>query len=337
MRYLPGSGALTDWKELDNKLEAFRLFQYPEREVGDPLREGAIAMALRLPDFRAIWVLEGIAHERAVHEKTATIAILPDRTGVSTHAGLGTALAERTLEGLSKGADPGKDPSPEAFRLAILDFAAEACARSRPGWEPAALEPFGLVVRGLYPQWLRMASEAMPSHEMRSLFWHGAGRSAYFAPASFIPLPGAHGRLLRSALEDAPNGPASNGPASSDDARLNLIAGLIWAAVLVNLPRPAVAASFARACADLNLADAFRNGLQSALLAWRHMAPLDAKLLQPYISPNAPAGIPRTLWKTMVIEPAVVALEEIYPKIERAGRIAHLFRYRTVTEMQNLD
>ena len=96
---LPGPGALADWKEFDNKLEAFRLFQYPEREVGDPQREGAVAMALRLPDFRAIWVLEGIAHERAARLPAGRPEILPDRTGVSTHAGLGTALAERYMAG----------------------------------------------------------------------------------------------------------------------------------------------------------------------------------------------------------------------------------------------
>src|SRR4051794_21976778 len=132
MRFLPGSGALADWKELDNKMEAFRLFQYPEREVGDPLREGAVAMALRLPDFRAIWVLEGIAHERAARNAKPS-GVLPDRTGVSTHAGLGTALAERAMAGL------GRDPTDTAFRITIQDFVKEASARSRPGWEPAAL------------------------------------------------------------------------------------------------------------------------------------------------------------------------------------------------------
>lgn len=320
MRFLPGSGALADWKELDNKLEAFRLFQYPEREVGDPLREGAVAMALRLPDFRAIWVLEGIAHERAARLTTPNPAILPDRTGVSTHAGLGTALAERALDGL------GKEPTTAAFRLAIQEFAAEACSRSRPGWEPAALEPFGLVVRGLYPQWLTVAADAMPSPTLRSLFWHGAGRSSYFAPSSFIPLPGSHGRLLRAALEDAPD----------EDARLNVIAGLVWAAVLVNLPRPSVAASFAEACASLKLGDAFRNGLISALMAWRHMAPLDATLLRPYTCENPPGGISRALWKKLVIEPVTMALDEIYPTIERAGRVGHLFRYQTTDAMREL-
>ena len=59
----------------------------------------------------------------------------------------------------------------------------------------------------------------MPSDEMRSLYWHGAGRSSYFAPAGFIPLPGSHGRMLRTGLEDAPD----------EDARRNLIAGLVWA------------------------------------------------------------------------------------------------------------
>jgi hypothetical protein len=321
MRFLPGSGALTDWKELDNKLEAFRLFQYPEREVGDPHREGAVAMALRLPDFRAIWVLEGIAHERALRTTPPTQpGILPDRTGVSTHAGMGTALAEKTLDGLSA------SPTDAAFQSAIDEFVSEASRRSRPGWEPAAIEPLGLVVRGLYPQWLRRTSAAMPSAVLRCLFWHGAGRSAYFAPSSFIPIPGSHGRLLRAALDDAPD----------EDSKLNMISGLVWAAVLVNLPRPQVAASFAEACANLKLGDAFRNGLVSALMAWRHMAPLDATLLKPYLSGEAPGGVSRALWKSWVLEPATVALEDIYPTIERAGRVGHLFRYMTPGEMREL-
>src|SRR4051794_41969349 len=116
MRFLPGSGALADWKELDNKLEAFRLFQYPEREVGDPVREGAVAMALRLPDFRAIWVLEGIAHERAARNANSS-GVLPDRTGISTHAGIGTALAERALAGVAK------NPTDAALRVMVQDFA----------------------------------------------------------------------------------------------------------------------------------------------------------------------------------------------------------------------
>ena len=320
MRFLPGSGALADWKELDNKLEAFRLFQYPEKEVGDALRDGAVRMALRLPDFRGIWVLEGIAYERATRSAEPSAAVLPDRTGVSTHAGIGTALAEKALQGL------GKTAGPREFAGMIEEYAAAARARSRPDWEPAALEPLGLVVRGLYPEWLRAISDAMPEAEMKSLYWHGAGRSAYFAPSGFIPLPGAHGRMLASAREDAPD----------ENSRLNMLAGLVWAAVLVNLPRPEVAASFASACEEMKLGAAFRNGLTSALMAWRHMAPLDATLLRPYTSVEPPSGCSRALWKSMVMEPSVWALNEIYPTIERAGRIGHLFRYRTPVELQEL-
>ncbi len=324
MRFVPGSSALADWQELDNKIEAFRLFQYPEREIGDPLREGAVPMALRLPDFRGIWVMEGIAYERAVRANNAATPgasqVLPDRTGVSTHAGIGTALAEKFLQELDKSADQ------KAFRAAIERFFTAACERSRPGWEPATLEPLGLVVRGLYPEWLRPISDAMPTPELRSLYWHGAGRSAYFAPSGFIPLPGAHARMLTSAMSDAPD----------EDARLNMLSGLIWAAVLVNLPRPKVTASFATACKQLKLEDAFKNGLTSALMAWRHMAPLDTTLFRPYTSEVPPEDCTRENWKTMVMEPAVWALNEIYPKIERAGRIGHLFRYRTAAELHEL-
>jgi hypothetical protein len=35
--FMPGSGLFCDWRELDNKFEAFRLFQYPDRELGLPV------------------------------------------------------------------------------------------------------------------------------------------------------------------------------------------------------------------------------------------------------------------------------------------------------------
>lgn len=321
MRYLPGPGLLTDWKEIDNKLEAFRLFQYPEQEVGDPLREGAIAMALRLPDFRGIWVLEGIGHERALHRPAAKSEILPDRTGVSVHAGLGTALAERLLAGL------GSKPTPAELRATISDFSAAARQGSRPDWEFAALEPLGLVVRGLYPELLRAFPAAMDNDdEMKALFWHGAGRCSYFAPSSFIPLPGSHERLLKTGIEDAPD----------ELARLNMMAGLVWAAILVNLPHPKVAVSFAEACEAMNLRDGFRNGLVSALMAWQHMAPLDKQLLRIYLSPEPPVKTSKQLWTSWIVEPARRAMEDIFPGLNRAGKIGHLYRYLTWSELEAL-
>jgi len=124
--------------------------------------------------------------------------------------------------------------------------------------------------------------------------------------------------------------------APDEDARLNIVAGLVWAAVLVNLPRPEVAASFAEVCANLRLGDAYRNGLISALMAWRHMAPLDATMLRPYTCGDAPGGYARTLWKSWVLEPAVMALDEVYPTIERAGRVGHLFLYHPLAELREL-
>ena len=103
----------------------------------------------------------------------------------------------------------------------------------------------------------------------------------------------------------------------------------------MNLPHPKVAASFAEACAGLKLGEAFRNGLISALMSWQHMAPLDGTLLRVYTNEEPPGRISRTLWKTWIAQPAAQALGEIYPGINRAGRVGHLFRYRTASELMS--
>src|SRR5262249_41867236 len=106
-------------------------------------------------------------------------------------------------------------------------------------------------------------------------------------------------------------------------------------------PRPSqasakVAASFAEACEGLGLGDAFRNGLVSALMSWQHMAPLDGTLLRVYMCEEPPGRVSRPLWKTWIARPAAQTLAEIYPGINKAGRVGQLFRYRTAAELREL-
>ena len=123
------------------------------------------------------------------------------------------------------------------------------------------MEPLGLVVRCLYPHLLNAVSAAMEesSPALRALLWHGVGRSLYFVPTNFLPIPGAQERMVKSVASEA----------TRMDDRRQALAGLIWAVTLVNLPQPAIIRSLASACSRLKIHPEFSNGLISALLSWR--------------------------------------------------------------------
>src|SRR5207244_2502278 len=67
---LPGVGVFREFEELNNKLEAFRLFEYADRELNlpqDPVWSlySTVRLALAKETFRSIWILEGVGHHYA--------------------------------------------------------------------------------------------------------------------------------------------------------------------------------------------------------------------------------------------------------------------------------
>jgi len=332
MRAVTPDGFLCDWGELDNKIEAFRLFQYADRE----LHVSADRAARNAGDtFRSIWVLEGAGHmagmasSLSVHGllTAGAAAKLPDCAMVPLHAGMGTAFAEKLFAGLPS------NPSAAEIGATVRHFVNACRANCRPGWEDACVEPFGLVVRCLYPGLLSRVSTAAEevSPALRHLFWHGVGRGLYFVPTNFLPISGARERMLKNAAEEA----------DDTDDRRNVLAGLIWAVTLVNLKRPAVIGSVAAICSRLKLQDVFINGLISALMAWRHMAPADEREIAPYLRLQ-PGMQPRSraeqaLWKAWIETPARDALHDISPGLQLRNNIPALYTYRTHEELCRLS
>ncbi len=118
--------------------------------------------------------------------------------------------------------------------------------------------------------------------------------------------------------------------ASDFQDRQNVYAGLVWV-VLVNLPDPSIVQSLAGICAELKIQDEFTNGLLSALLAWRHMAPEDARYVRVY------TGHGTALWKEWVAAPVRDALDNILPGLLEQNRIPALYSYRTHDELCRLS
>ncbi len=335
MAFMPGSGLFCDWRELDHKFEAFRLFQYADRELGLPVDrlpiDEVVRRALTLDAFRAIWILEGIGHIKGTASSLSVEGLLtegagaslPERAMIPLHAGMGTAFGEKLLDGV------GSNPSMGEIRHTVERFIDTCRANCRPGWEDACIESLGLVVRCLYPHLLASASAAMEelSPALRRLFWHGVGRSLYFVPTNFMPIPGAHERMAKGAAAEA----------SSTDDRRQVLAGLIWAVTLVNLPQPAVIRSLLSICSALSIQAEFTNGLISAVMAWRHMAPGDRRHIANYTRALPAQNREAVLWKSWIETPAREALENILPGLVRQNNVPALYTYRTPDELRELS
>ena len=98
-----------------------------------------------------------------------------------------------------------------------------------------------------------------------------------------------------------------------------MVAGLVWAVTLVNLRDTAIIRRALPICSSLDMRAEFDNGLISALLAWRNMAPDDTRYLDDYWS-----------WQET---PARHALDVIYPGLESGNKIPALYTYRTEEEL----
>ena len=335
MRAFTPGGFLCDWQELDNKVESFRLFQYADRELKLSADHASAQQFLaRVPagdPFHSIWVYEGAAHMAALASSLSTEGLLttgeagnlPESTMVALHAGMGTAFAERLLEGLSS------HPSAADVERTVGRYVDICTANCRPGWEDASLEPLGLVVRCLYPHLKSAVSTAADTIRpgMRSLFWHGVGRGSYFLPANFLPYTGARRNMIVAAMAET----------NHFEDRRNVLAGLVWAIALVNLRYPQAIRSTAAVCSELKLHDEFVNGLTSALISWGHMAPSDTEYIEVYTRPRHESGSDGLFWSHWIMTPARHAIDQLLPGLIRRNHVPLLFSYRTPEELRHLS
>src|SRR6185312_12473036 len=323
--FLPGH----EMQEAQNKLEAFRLFAYVDRELGFPGSRPNLSFMVRrartLPPWRMIFALEGVAHYYASGASSDNPLAgmlagpeLPESAMVAMHSGMGTAVAGSVLARL------GPNPSNAELRRGIEAFFDTCRENSRPGWFVNAIEAMGLAVRTLNPPMLMRASAVIGEidAEAQRFYWHGVGRSLYFVPSNFITVANSHERALRAAIDEAP----------TFEARCNTVAGLAWAVTLVNVQHPAVIENLVRVSPFIRMPGVIANGIISALMAWKHMVP-ETTDLAPYLRPGSPAARASGLWNDIVAMPAVEAFGRRFQELTApysAGRptIANLFEYQ---------
>lgn len=321
----------TAFTEFQNKLEAFNLFAHVDLVLELPsgrnlsLQE-LVERASSLGPFRSVWAMEGAGHFYAETRTASGRPVilrnedeaLPTHSLTALHAGAGLSFAERALAELKERSSDGD------IANALHSFVKICDESSHPSYAGATYEALGLVARNLHPHLIeRIDSQLSRADEaMRGYFWHGTGRGLYFAPTNFIPI-GASRRAVSQAMKEPPH----------ELGRLNALSGLAWALTLVNIRHAATLESFLSENASGNQeAEAFANGISSALIVWRDCAPDDyAPEALCTHSPNDPRT--RTLWEKCVSSPCAEGLDLYHALLREAGGIGRLFRYQPLDEL----
>ena len=320
--------------EVEAKFYAFGCFRNPNawtKRVHCQLQEWpSCAKAARAHDpYASIWLLEGLAtrlfdshirhnlkfpwltDSRAQEDVISSFLLV-------LHTGAGMSLAGFTLSKCSAGA-----PMP-SVSAAIEEFLALANEQALPTYRHCMVEPLGLVVRTLYPQWTSLISGLLSatSHEDCALFWHGSGRGLYFSPLQVIPSRRFRHWDLDRAASDAP----------TDRLRMNLISGFFWAMTLVNIRHPEVVAHFLGGRPVEHWSPdtvAISDGVSAALLVWHHLTG-DNTVTDHFLG-NVPSraheGL-RRLWDDQIVSFSRRRLTHGYEPLRHNARIGDVFQFQ---------
>jgi hypothetical protein len=333
---MPGKGreVAAGWRELGNKLATYRLVRISSLQVrrlaGAPLAE-SVASLYRLDPATTVFRLERLAYERtldACRREGAPREILgredaagpPEKSLILLHVGLGMGLAETVLPAL-RPASPA--PLVDAALRRFLDLCR---ASSWPGYERVAVESFGAMVRMFHAPLILAVDRGLQriDPELAGCLWHGAGRALYFRPAGFLRLSGGAARHAERCRREPPA-----------EHRLDALAGLSFAAAMVNLRHPEIVE---RLLAGLggHAAEtaAFTHGVAACLVARRHTTPEDPAVGT--FLDYRPAGAERwrnDLWERLVRSPCSDCLERLYPRLLAGRRLDALARYSPLAEL----
>jgi hypothetical protein len=328
------------WTEFKNKIQVFELVQHTrsvlniESETVPPLAE-LVQRAYNLQPYPTLWGLEGLGKFYAdsfwKRNETPDQILSRHKTGdlpagslPMLHAGIGLSFASRLFGSLPNESQPS--PIEEALR----QFLSLCRQNSRPGYQGAAIESLGLVLRELYPALVLPVDRLLWSidEEMIAYFWHGVGRAIYFSPANFLPSSNASWRALKMCEEEAPHA----------IGRMNCRAGLAWAVTLVNFRQPEILESLLQVHSQTLAEDeSFAYGIGGALILRYDTTPEDPSLSSfcGHRVNTQPALTER--WRKQVSWSCETALHRIYPRLKARHEMQEIFRYKPVSDRHNLS
>lgn len=334
-RLLPEVEDRLAWQELQNKLQAFTVFEYVDKILAGQSKSGLtlaqmLGKTAELDSYSRVWATEGLGFyyaERMSKEKRLPQDLLkeintgdlPEHSLIALHAGMGLSLAERHLARLKPDGDA------EEIKDALKLFIALCQRNARAGYIGATFEALGLVARNLYPQFTPIIGSELGKLKsgLENYFWHGVGRAIYFAPTNFSADSATHRRVIEMTQQEPPD----------EIGRKNALAGWAWAFTLVNVRQPEILANSLRHHGDLLAASrAFINGFESAVIVWNESAPGDAYLpsLFSFEPKDARAA---AIWQRQIKPAGTEALQNIHPVLKERRQFSELFRYQNLLDL----
>jgi hypothetical protein len=320
------------WQELRNKLEIFVLVKNLPERLGLPADEFTplpelVEKAYSVSPFEALWAVEGLGHYYTdmywKHKGdpngllSEEQALVPTKSLLMLHAGMGLAFADRLLETL----DPDAPSESQTFSV-LKQFISLCESNARPGYLGAAIESLGIVTRDFYPDSLDVVQRQLQilAPQFAGFFWHGVGRGFYFSREYFLP--------VLSTVSNAVEYEVSN---CAD--RKSAMAGLAWAVTLVNMRQPAIMENILlRQTEQLSLADAFTNGVASSIIMREDTTPNEPFTSTFYqYSPGNP--LTRALWERLISSPTRAALHNYYPILKECSALDQVFRYQDLAAL----
>lgn len=330
-RLLISGEAHLAWRELTNKVEVFALVKNLSSILKLP--KGAfipldqlVEKAYRLSPYKALWAVEGVGHYYAEqywetygppsHLLTETNAPVPKKSLLMLHAGMGLSFADRLIGNLTT------ESTSQEVDLVLERFVTLCKDNSRPGYLGSALESLGIVTRDFYPDLFTIITQRfrIVAPEYAGFLWHGIGRAIYFSRKFFLP-------LLFSMWSDV------SVEATTEEERLNAMAGLTWAFSLVNMCQAAIVETAVRSYADGSaLAEAFSNGVCSCVIMRNETTP-DEPFVSAF-SAHRPTDIGvAKAWEQLISAPVEAGLQMYYTVLQKHHGLDQVFRYQDLAEL----
>jgi enamine deaminase RidA (YjgF/YER057c/UK114 family) len=328
----PEAARLT-WLELQNKVEIFFLVKNSSSLFGSPQDihlPRAIEKAYSLPAFQALWAVEGLGHDyaasrwrfhgpqkRLLWEENADV---PEKSLLMLHAGLGLFLADWLL---GSGSPTLIAHSPPAqFRAVTEKFVSLVQDNARKGYVGPVVESLGLVTRDVHPDMVDSVGAAVHdvAPDLTGYYWHGVGRALYFSRQYFLPV-----------LSTMWSGIGSDGQTVRDHQ--NVMAGLTWAVVLVNMRQPEIIEWMLRNnIRHSSLQDGFANGAASSIMVRNDTTPNDSSTAAfCHHQPRDRQVVP--LWNRLLSSPCKVALHKYYSAFRECRALEEVFQYQDLAEL----
>jgi hypothetical protein len=323
-------------EEFRNKVEILIIVEYTDSilDISDnpfvPLPE-RVQKCYSVPPFQALWAVEGTGDSYTesywktygppkglLLEENAQV---PEKSLLMLHAGMGKYFAEHLLGVGSPTLIEGSPP--EQFHAVVEQFVSLIRNNSRPGYLEAGIESLGLVVREFSPGMVQSIHQQLfeVAPELIEYFWHGVGRALYFSRRHFLPVLSTAWADIDREIQACPN-------------RLDVMAGLAWAVVLLNMRHPQIVEEMIRNFVrNSPLQRGFMNGVASCIIMRQDTTP-EASLLTSHFCEHRPCEPELAAqWERLVAEPCRVALSEYYPALKRQNALGEVFRFQDLTAL----